>query len=196
MRPHRPTVLLLTLLALAAALLLAHQARPETGATHPLPPLGPRLGTPRPPSDAIQIRFQDQSPTWNWQNRCQHALARFIQAHGFPVTRLQVTLTDDSDLPLGVAYPDPEHPRALALGQCEARNSGLVCQVALVKGEADPAGEAALAGVMAYALGELFRERSATAWARRAAWDWGQLAPLLRREGEAWRSDCLALEGR
>ncbi len=197
MRGLRLALPILILLVLAAGLLRARQARPDAMAPGPVPPLGPRLETPPSPRvAAIHVGFQDQSPTWDWHNRCRDALARFVQARGFPVAQLQVTLTDDHDLPLGVAYPDPEHPQALALGSCEAEETGLACRVALVQGQADPAGEAALAGVMAYAVSEVFRERSPATWAQREAWHWDRLAPLVRKEGDALQSDCLTLKGR
>lgn len=85
----------------------------------PVPPLGATLGRPTPvPSPErmgdgpVKVLFVDEkSVVWNWNNTCEGELVDFMTGRKLPVAHLLITLTDDDDLSLGVAWPDAENPR-------------------------------------------------------------------------------------
>lgn len=164
----------------------------------PVPPLGATLGQPTPipsPNEMddgpVKVLFVDESVTWDWTNTCADELAAYVAGAGFSVEHLLVTLSDDDDLTLGVAYPDPEKPEAVALGGCTREGDILACRVSVNVGDPGPALDAATAALLGYSVADFFRDESEMGWAQRASWDWADYEPLVRSRDDVWVSDCV-----
>ena len=167
----------------------------------PVPPLGATLGQPTPiPSPdgvddgPVKVLFVDESVTWDWTNTCEDELAAYVVGAGYGVEHLLVTLSDDDDLTLGVAYPNPEHIEALALGGCSQEGDILACRVSVNAGDPGPALDAATAALLGYSVADYFRDKSETGWAERPAWEWGDYGPLVVVSEAGWTSDCVEVE--
>ena len=164
----------------------------------PVPPLGATLGRPTPvpsPDEVddgpVNVLFVDESVTWNWSNTCAEELAAYVAGAGFPVEHLLVTLSDDDDLVLGVAYPDPEHIEALTLGGCTHEGDILACRVSVNVGDPGPAMDAATAALLAYSVSDFFRDKSETGWAERSEWEWADYRPFVKESESGWTSTCV-----
>ncbi len=183
------------LLLLASGTLAFLTTRP--GAPTPSPPLGPILGL----GNVAPITFVDASAAWDWTNTCQDELVAYLAGQGDAdvTTRprhIRITLVDEGDLPLGVAFPSVEEPQALTFAECEESDTGLSCQVAVDHGAPGPALDAAVAAALAVGLHDALRVKSPQAWRERPVWSWAQFTPLLHQEQETWRSDCVTVRGR
>ena len=189
---------LLPLILLGVAVVVLFASGVWSLPTGPAPPLGATLGRPTPvPSPdgvddgPVQVLFVDESVAWDWTNICQDELVAFVVGAGFAVEHLLVTLSDDDDLVLGVAYPDPEHIEALALGGCSREGDILACRVSVNAGDPGPALDAATAALLAYSVSDFFRDKSESDWAQRPAWEWGDYGPLVVESESGWMSDCV-----
>ena len=192
----RRIFLALPLLGISLVLLAAVYIRVRS--VPPAPPLGATLGQPTPGGEVepavpvpVQVLFVDESVAWDWQNTCADELTAFVAAGQFPVAHLLVTLSDDSDLPLGVAWPDVERPEAVALGQCAEEGDILACRVSVGAGDPGPALHTALATLLGYSVADYFRVKSEEEWAQRPAWQWADYAPLVEKTEDDWTSLCM-----
>lgn len=188
----------LSLLIFGVAVVTFFSSRAWSWPTGPIPPLGATLGSPTPlPSPGVvddgpvKVLFVDESVAWDWTNTCEDELAVYVAGAGFAVEHLLVTLSDDDDLVLGVAYPDPEHIEALALGGCTREGDILACRVSVNAGDPGPALNAATAALLAYSVSDFHRDRSESGWAERPAWEWGDYRPLVVENEAGWTSDCV-----
>ena len=164
----------------------------------PVPPLGASLGQPTPvPSPErvddgpVQVLFVDESVTWDWTNACADELTAYVVEANYPVEHLLYTLTDDTDLTLGVAYPDAERPEAVALGGCSQESDILACRVRVNAGDPGPALDTALAALLGYSVQDYHRDKSEAAWGQRAEWEWQSFTPLVRQVDDVWMGECV-----
>ena len=139
----------------------------------------------------VTVLFVDESAVWDWTNICEDELTAYLAGAGFPVEHLLVTLSDDDDLTLGVAYPDPEKPEAVALGGCTREGDILACRVSVNAGDTGPALDAAMSALLGYAVSDYFRDKSETGWAERPQWDWADYRPLVVVDESGWVSACV-----
>ena len=167
----------------------------------PVPPLGATLGRPTPvPSPErlddgpVQVLFVDESLTWDWQNTCEDEVAAYVAGAKLPVAHLLVTLSDDDDLTLGVAYPDAERPEAVALGGCTKEGDILACRVSVNAGDPGPALDTALAALLGYNVQDYHRDKSEAGWAERTEWNWADYGPLVVEDETGWMSECVEVE--
>lgn len=190
---------LLALLLLAAGTLAFLMARPK--AYTPFPPLGPTLGVGNVAPvtvDSSPIAFADASTNWDWSNACQEELLAYLAGQADLASqpgRIRITLVDEGDLPLGVAFPDVESPQALVLTGCERNENELSCQVAVDHGSPGPALDAAVSAALAVGVHDALRLKSPQAWQERPVWSWAQFTPILQKQGKTWHSDCATVRG-
>lgn len=189
---------LLPLLLLCVAVVTLFASGAWSLPAGPVPPLGATLGQPTPlplssgvDDGLVKVLFVDESVVWDWTNTCGDELAAYVTGAGFAVEHLLVTLSDDDDLTLGVAYPDPEHIEALALGGCTREGDILACRVSVNAGDPGSALDAATAALLAYSVSDFFRDKSEADWGQRPDWDWADYAPLVQESETGWMSACV-----
>lgn len=192
---------LLPLILLGVAVFVLFAAGAWSLPAGPVPPLGATLGQPTPiPSPGevyevpVKVLFADESAVWDWSNSCEDELAAYVVGAGFAVEHLLVTLSDDDDLVLGVAWPDPEHIEALTLGGCTREGDILACRVSVNAGDPGPALDAATATLLGYSVADFYRNKSETGWAERPEWNWADYRPLVKESESGWRSTCVEVE--
>jgi hypothetical protein len=204
----RPRTIVLT--ALGAALIVAacFVLRPHLPAiqalagirTAPIKPTATPLPTAAP--GTTRLTFESQSTTWRWEATCEQPLLDYLRQ--YPLRTLRVVLVD-AQMSVGVAgvstaYPDVKGEHAQAVAGCEGTINDLTCQVYAKTGQRGNDLDMAVTTVVPYAVQQYFMLRtlgSADAIdALRRNWSWSRFQPLVRKEGDAWRANCLAVSGR
>lgn len=194
---------LLFILLLAAAIIAV--------AAIGLPHLGidlPAFGRPATPTAQIaatqtlagqRITFADKSADWDWQAACQDALAAWVRQSPDSIRTIRVTLTDETNLgpaTVGVGYPPGSDHAAIAYAACDGQPD-LACQVAVKQGAAGADLDVAVTAAIPHAIRNSWLIHSASGAAQidaiRKSWAWEQFQPLLRKEGNLWRSSCLTV---
>lgn len=195
------TLLLISLLA-AVAIAVAAVGLPRLG----IDPLAFRTHvTPTAQATGTQslagqrITFADESATWDWQATCQDALATWVQQSPDPIRTIRVTLTDEQNLgpaTVGVGYPPGADQAAIAYAACDGQPD-LACQVAVKQGAAGDDLNVAVTAAIPHAIRNSWLIHAPGGAAQidaiRKNWTWEQFQPLLRKEGNLWRSSCLTV---
>jgi len=146
-----------------------------------------------------RVTFADESATWDWQTTCQDALATWVQQSPDPVRTIRVTLTDDQHLgpaTVGVGYPTGSDQAAIAYAACDGRPD-LACFVAIKQGAAGADLNVVVTAAIPHAIRNSWLVHAPGGAAQidaiRKSWTWEQFQPLLRKEGNLWRSSCLSV---
>ena len=145
-----------------------------------------------------RITFADESAAWDWQAACQEALATWVQQSPDPIRTIRVTLTDETNLgvaTVGVGYPDITD-QAIAYAACD-NQPDLACSVAIKQGAAGDNLNVAVTAAIPHAIRNAWLIHTPGGAEQIAAlrqnWAWEQFQPLLRKEGNQWRSSCLSV---
>lgn len=146
-----------------------------------------------------RITFTDKSAAWDWQVTCQDALAAWVQQSPDPIRTIRVTLTDEQNLgpaTVGVGYPSSSTPTAIAYAACSGQPD-LACQVTIKQGAAGDDLDVAVTAAIPHAIRNSWLIHAPDGVAQfnaiRVNWTWEQFQPLLRKEGNSWRSSCLTV---
>lgn len=195
------TLLLISLLA-AAAIAVAAIGLPRLGIDllalwTPATPTAQAADTPT--LAGQRVTFADESAAWDWQATCQDALATWVQQSPDRVRTIRVTLTDEQNLgpaTVGVGYPNGEDRAAIVYAACNDAPD-LACSVAVKQGVAGADLDVAVTAAIPHAIRNAWLIHSASGAEQIAAlrknWSWEQFQPLLRKEGNLWRSSCLSV---
>lgn len=194
--------ILLILLLLAAAIVATAIGLPRLGIS--LPAFG-RPATPTGQAAVAQtpagqrITFADESAAWDWQATCQDTLAIWVQQSPDPVRTIRVTLTDEQNLgpaTVGVGYPTGSERAAIAYAACTG-GPDMRCRVAIKQGTAGDDLNVAVTAAIPHAIRNAWLIHAPGGAEQIAAlrknWSWEQFQPLLRKEGNLWRSSCLTV---
>lgn len=193
-------ILLLLLLLLGIAIVAFGRSRlapslPPTPTPQPVPgptPVARTIG-------GLQIVFADESVAWDWQITCHEPLATWLQQLPLSLRTLRITLVDQlarNPAATGIAYPDTDHPTARAAGACTGQ-SEQACQVLIRQGTPGADLDVAVTAAIPHAIRNAWLVRAPGGAEQfdliRQNWSWDQFQPLLRKEGNAWYSTCLAV---
>jgi len=187
-------LLILALVALGPARRGHTVVPPATG----VPSVAPTRVVVRPSSDR-PIAFADASALWDWQVACQEPLALWLQQIPISFRTLRITLVDQSEsspTTVGIAYPEINQAAARVRAACSGQEEQ-TCQVWIYQGTVGPDLDVAVTAVIPYAIRHAWRVRTPGGGdqvdADRLHWTWDQFQPLLRKEGNTWRSSCLTV---
>lgn len=192
---------LLLILLLAAGVAVAAIALPRFGSDAPgaKDPTASLTPTTAVPLAGGPITFADESATWDWQATCVDALQAWVKGYPYPVRTIRVTLTDEQNLgptTVGVGYPTGSDQAAIAYAACDGQPD-LACQVAIKQGAAGDDFNVAVTAAIPHAIRNSWLIHAPGGAAQidaiRKNWTWEQFQPLLRKEGNLWRSSCLSV---
>ena len=154
-----------------------------------------------PEQKVVASDFENQS-SWKVEGveECLPKLQAWIGEREYSLKSVSITLVDTEtpEMGVGVAYPHPildnAQPEAIVTGNCKELDGTLSCQIAVREGESGDALNVASSVELAQLIYWQFRPRTRQGWQEwQRNWKWENFQPLIRKEGNEWKSDCLYL---